>query len=458
MTTIAGLLSVARSALVAEQAAVQTVGQNIANAETPGYSRQQVLLEQSAPARTPQGIFGTGVALINVLRTRDVLLDQAVRDQSAPAAGFQTRSDLLTRVQAVFGEPTDNGLANAIDAFWSSWSDLASNPANSASKVVVQQRGAALAQTLNHYASQLDDISASAHASLPNLLDEANRLTSQIAALNRQIAVAESGGKSANDLRDSRDRFIDQLGTIVPVTVFDRPDGDNQVNVGGMPLVDGPDAKALTLSNGPPVGVTLSGSSTVLRDVGGKLGATMQILNTDIPNTKAALDAIATALITDVNTLHTTGWSPPSGGSGVLFFDSTPANADARHIRLSAAVAADQNAIATGTGLNAPGDNTLALSIAALRDASPTAPSGSLGAAYLALVSTVAGAKNAADDSASAYKVIANQAEQRRQSASGVSTDEELIALMRHQQAYAAAGKLIQAIDVMSQTVLDMIK
>ena len=97
MSTLAGLLSVARSALLAQQAAVQTVGQNIANAETPGYTRQQALLEQSPPERTPQGIFGTGVSLINVLRTRDTLLDQAVRQQSAPASGFKARSDVLTR-------------------------------------------------------------------------------------------------------------------------------------------------------------------------------------------------------------------------------------------------------------------------------------------------------------------------------------------------------------------------
>ena len=241
MSTIAGLLSLGRSAIIAEQAAVQTIGQNIANAETPGYSRQQVVMNPLPPERTGMGILGTGVTISNVLRTREVLLDQAFRTQTAPAEGAKTRSGLLGSIEGIFGEPSSSGLASTLDAFWNAWSDLAANPTNATAKTVVQQRGAAVVSTFNRYAKQLDDLSTSTIAGIPDTLAGANRLTSQIAVLNGQIVASEAGGMSANDLRDERDRLIDQLGKIVPVTVIDRADGSDQVNIGGMPVVDGAD-------------------------------------------------------------------------------------------------------------------------------------------------------------------------------------------------------------------------
>jgi flagellar hook-associated protein 1 len=468
MPSISATLNIAASALIAEQAAIQVTGQNISNAQTVGYSEQQAQLEPSTPERTPTGIFGTGVSVVNVTRTRDALLDQEARTPAAPAAGFQTRSDLLGQISGVFGEPSSTGLSSTLDAFWNSWSALATDPSNPATKTQVQEAGTNLANTLNSYAQQVDAIDASTRGAISDTINQVNTLTTQIAAMNTQIVTAQSGGQSANDVLDQRDNLIDQLAQLVPVNVIDRTNGSDQITIGGISIVDGSVSKALSSTGGAPVTITVGGNTTTLQNPGGKLGALVQVVNSDIPGVKAGLNAIAASLVTDVNTVHETGWSPPSGaagnwnpatpptGSGVDFFDPSPANATAENIKLSAAVAADPNAIASSDTLNATGNNNVALAIAGLRDFSPSAAGNSFSGAYSSLVSTVAAAQNSATSSASVYQTLAQHADQQRQSVQGVNTDQELVALMQHQSVYVAASKYIQIVDAMTESLLTM--
>lgn len=458
MPTIGGILNIARSAILAQQAAVEVAGHNIANATTDGYTRQELVLTESTPDFTPFGALGTGVTMLNIEHSRSALLDRDVRAQLAPSEGFKARSELLAKVEGIFGEPSDTGLASALDAFWNAWSGLAGNPSGFDAKAVVQTKGAALATRLNEYSSQLSALVSSTRESVIDVVSQIGRITPQIAALNKQITAMESNGGSANDLRDKRDLLIDQLGGLVPVTVIDRADGGNQVMLGGTPLVDGAESKSLGLSTVSVGGVTteqvhFTGSADALRRLGGRLGALLDVANVDIPAAQAGLDALAAAIVTDVNAVHAAGWSP-TDGFGVDFFD--PASVTARTIKLSAEVQADPAVIAAGSVLNAPGNNATALAMAALRNFSASAPGNSFGGAYRSLVSTVAAAKSSADDSASVHSTLVSQATQRRQATTGVSTDEELISLMRHQQAYVAASKIIQTVDQMLTTILDL--
>src|ERR1043165_790293 len=124
MSSIASILSIARSAITAQQTATQVISQNISNATTEGYSRQRAELFASVPQVTTRGTIGTGVSVFGVTRACDTLLDQVFRQQSSGASGANIRSDTLGAVEQIFNEPSENGLAASLDAFWSSWSDL----------------------------------------------------------------------------------------------------------------------------------------------------------------------------------------------------------------------------------------------------------------------------------------------------------------------------------------------
>ena len=133
-----GILSVARSGMLAQQLALQVTGNNIANASTPGYSRQRVDMVAGQSVALPQGLLGTGVQIVDITRARDALLDSTLRRDTALSEGFSTAQRELLRIEAVLAEPTEAGLATALDAFWDSWSDLSNDPTSTSARAVVR--------------------------------------------------------------------------------------------------------------------------------------------------------------------------------------------------------------------------------------------------------------------------------------------------------------------------------
>lgn len=472
------IFGTATLALQAQQAAIETAAHNISNANVAGYSRQVVSLTPNTPLYTPIGAVGTGVLVHDISRVRDTMLDTNYRAQTSQSGAYNTQGDILASIGRVFGEPSATGLSNTLDQFYASWSDLANNPSNGAAKSVVQERGAAVASTLNYFSSSLDQVASNTLASASQQVNDINQYTSQIAGINQQIVAAEGNGTSANDLRDMRDNAIDSLSKIVPVRVIDHGNGSDTIYIAGATVVDGSDAKRFSLQGASgSISLQMSGRAFLTQSLGGSLGANLGALNTDIPNAKGQLDTLAAGIVTSVNAIHATGWTAagdalggsnwnsvtPPTGSKVNFFDSTKTTA--RSISLSTQVASNAAYIAGGDAQNATGNNNIANKMAALAsDPSTVAKFGSstettsITEFYRDLVTRAGVATNNANSSATVYATLAQQAQTQRQSTSGVSTDEELISLTKNQQAYAAAAKIITTASSMSQTLLDMIR
>jgi len=486
--SIAGILSIARTAISAQQTATQVISQNISNATTEGYSRQRAELMASVPQVTPHGTIGTGVSVFGITRARDLLLDQSFRQQASGSSGANLRSETLGAIEQIFNEPSENGLAASLDAFWSSWSDLANNPSNPAAQGVVRQRGANVATLLRSYSAQLDSVRTQTVSRLSDAAQSLNRLSTQVASLNRDIVAAESSGGQSPDLRDARDRLLDQMADIAPIQVIIGSSGRVAVTLAGGTIVDGASSRDITISGTPLApSVTIAGDSAPLNRLEGGLGAMLDLVNTDIAGLRADLDTLARGLVNAVNVLHRSGytaagdalgnanWNPALGltGSNVDFFDPTATTAAS--IQLSAAVKNDPSVIAAGATFGVTGDNSVALAISALRDRSGAAAlrarmgtatydawvglpgSTTFGESYGGIVSTLGLDVRAAGDNAEVFDVLRGQAETRRSSTGGVSIDEELTKLMSHQQAYAAAAKLVHAADEMAMAILGMV-
>ena len=470
MSTFGGILSVARSAIAAHQSAMQVTSHNVANAETPGYTRQRAMLVESWPAVMPYGNLGTGVFVHDVTQIRDTLLDATYRRETSNASGFGLRRDLLGQVEAVFDEPSEHAFAATLDAFWNAWSDLANSPLDATARRLVQQRGSQVAFALNGMAGRLDALAGDTMARLRNGVGDLNASARQVAELNTQIVAMESGGHTAGDLRDARNRILDSMSAQAAVQVIERRDGSVAVLVANQTLVDGSTHKAIEVG-GSPSAVTLSfaGDADPLPSLGGDLGAMTQLLNEDLPQLRAKLDDLAGGIVSAVNGIHRTGWSPtgdpdavaPPGwtGSNVDFFAA--GGTTAATIALDAGVAADANRIAVGNVHGGTGSNAIATAMGRLRDTAVpvgTPPSSTtLASFYRGTVSDLALRTGAAASSATVYETLSAQAEVRRQSVSGVSTDEELVQLMRHQQAYVAATRLVQSVDEMADALLNMV-
>lgn len=471
------ILGTATLALQAQQAAIETAANNIANANVPGYSRQVINLQPNTPLYTPQGAVGTGVIVKDISRVRDTMLDTNFRAQTSAAGGYSTQSDILNSIGQVFGEPSDTGLSNTLSQFYASWSDLANNPTSAAAQSVVQQRGAAVASTLNQFSTNLDQLASNTLDSATQQVNQINQYTSQIASINKQIVAAEANGTTANDLRDMRDNAIDALSKIVPVRVIDHDNGSDTIYVAGATVVDGSDSKNFNLQGtSGSIALQLSGRNFATQSPGGSLGANLDALNKDIPNAKSQLDTLTNGIVTSVNAIHTAGWTAagdalggsnwnpatPPTGSNVNFFDPTKLTAGS--ISLSAQVASNASYIAAGDTQGATGNNNIANRIAAVANDTTTmtkygsTETTSVMEYYRDLVTRVGVATNDATSSSTVYSTLAQQADTQRQSVSGVSTDQELISLTKNQQAYAAAAKVITTANSMSQTLLDMIR
>lgn len=456
---------------------MQTASHNIANAGVAGYTRETTTLGPNLPDYTPWGALGTGVVVTSIDRVRDSLLDGNYRMQAARSGAAATRRDLLTSVSSVLNEPSDSGLASTLDRFWSSWSDLANDPTSTAARSVVQQRGAQLAGALNRISTGLDAAASDATARVNANVGDINKFAAQIAQLNQQIVVAETGRQPANDLRDQRDRAVDALAQILPVRTAEQPNGSLSVYITNGVVVDGATTHAVSAQlNAGVLQLTVAGQPLPIASPGGALGAAITVINTEIPAAHQQLDALTAQIVTRVNTAHRSGWTAagdaagganwnsaaPPTGSNIAFFD--PSKTTAGTIALSTQVASSASYIAAGSVQNAPGNNAVANQIAGLRSDTSTitkygAAAQTSFAEYYRDFSTRLGvATSDATSDATVYETLARQADTQRQSVSGVSTDEELIEVTKRQQAYAAAAKVITTATEMSQTLLNLIR
>jgi flagellar hook-associated protein 1 FlgK len=454
--SLTSLLNIARSALAARQAQLDTTGHNIANADTPGYTRQRVRLAAGTPLRTTAGQLGTGVSILGIERVRSRHLDDAFRSESASHGESSTLNESLGQIEALIGEPGTSGLSSSLDAYWAAWGDLANDPSGGAARSIVRQRGTQLVAKVQDLAGRFDTARSDVTMQLGQDLDQINSITRRLAELNRGIAVAESAGGSAPDLRDQRDQLIDQLGALVPVRALERPDGTVGLLVGDALVVDGGSSRELATAVTPG-----GGTAIVFRDGavpaavdGGRVRAYLDLINTRIPELSRQLDDLAQAVVEEVNSRHRGGFTK-NGLTGTDFF--APTGVTAATMALTPAIVASTDAIAAGT-TGAPGDGTLALAIAGLRTTGMARLGGQTAGAYFTDAVTTLGAIVAdSGQRMTTQETLLTEIDNQRQSVAGVSVDEELANLIGYQQAYVAATRVITAADQMMQELLRMV-
>lgn len=427
-------LQTALRGLMAAQAAIDTTGHNIANANTPGYSRQTAVLTETPSLTfsaysnvTGAGVqLGTGVDITTITRIRSQFLDIQYRAQNATTSNASTSSGVLAQVQASLAEPSNHGLSSQLSAFWSAWSDLANNPsgpASAAARQTVVDAGKTLAQTFNQTDQQLATIQSQTAQQYTTLTaspsGEVQSDANQIAALNNAISQATQAGQSPNDLLDQRDQLIDKLSSLAKVSVTAQPNGMVQVSFGdaATPLVSG---------------TTVNWPQTLTAAAGGQLGALLSLSNPatgQIQSYRTALNNIANQLITSVNSLHT----------ATPFFSGNSA--------ATIAVAVSPANVQTTTTGN-PGANDVALAIAGLSG-------GTADQSYAAFVSNLGGDVQSIQNSEQTQQSLLSAISNQRQSVSGVSLDEEMTNLLTFQRAYQASARVMTALDGALDTLIN---
>lgn len=450
--SLASLLSIARTALLTHQRAMDVTAHNIANANTPGYTRQKLLLTPESPQWGPLFSLGRGVTASGIQRTRDSFYDSTFRTDSGTMGRSGTMYEYLGRIEAAMGEPSSTGLSSALDGMFRAFSDLAGDPASGPNRELVRQAAGRVTQQMRSMSSTITNVRQDALEDMRVQVDQANQLTAQIADLNGRILASGGPSHTAADLMDQRDLLVDQLSQLVDVRVLPRADGTVAVQGGGQLLVDGERVTALAVTTvGAGYGLVTQTGGNPVDARSGSLHALAQLTQDELPAVQAQLDQLAQALVTEFNTLHTAGYTL-NGTTGVDFFD--PTGVTASTISLSASVRSSADNIAAAS-IDAPGDGAVAASLAALATTGVISLGGrTLREHYVGLTAGLGLDVQSAQQDFEAHLVLVERADQSRQAVGGVSIDEEMVNLIGQQQAYQAAARLISVADEMMQDIM----
>lgn len=483
MSSTFGGLNTARTALWAAQRGMDVTGQNIANVNTDGYSRQRVELRAMGGTAVPaihsvSSPVGNGVDAEQVIRIRDVFLERRGQLETARTAQLAEVGSALGTVEGALREPGDTGLQSMLADVWAGFSSVSSTPTEAGARREVLERLDTLAAGMRTTRTTLDGQWTQTRDDLIALAADVNATSASIADLNTQIRQAVRSGLPSNELSDRRDLLVMQLSEKVGATTVPSSDGMVDVVVGGTTLVASGAALGLRVAGvdtpdglgggDDPRLVALPGGTSLA--VGGTAGGKLTVLTDTLPRYREALDQLARDLVQDLNAVHaggpdSTGVTHPGGwdldgnagtvllddGSGSPTFALADVNAGNITLRLTSpeklAAAALDKADLNGK-VSADGKNADAFFQLSLR-------SGGVDADYRQLVVSLGVESAVATRDLQVQTVISTQVDAARESVSGVSLDEEMTTMMSFQHAYSAAARMVTAIDEALDTLIN---
>lgn len=465
-------LELGKRGLYAQQTALSTTGHNIANANTNGYTRQRAEMQATKAISYPgmhsdtsPSQLGTGVEVNKLVRLREEYLDVQIRGENKSLGYWEAKSDTLSKIEEILNEPTDSGLAATMDQFWKGWQELSKNPDSAAARGVVRQRAVAVAETFKYISGSLNQMKDDLKNVIKTKETEVNSLAEQIGSLNDQIARMLQNNYQPNDLLDQRDVLVDQLSKLVNVKVMPTQPTNGMVDVfiGSEALVSGKTTGKLEIgfdSTGQfvdPATTTIKmGNSTKQVSIdSGELFGRMEsfgILGDDtkssIPGMKDQIDALAKQFIDSVNTAHKNGIGLDNS-TNVEFFTGTSAADIDIHTDIKTSLNKIAAAAVENGGGTSSGNGNNAQLIANLQTSSGIDDS------YRNIIGQLGIDSQESQRMRDNSEVIVNQIENRRQSVSGVSLDEEMANMIKFQQAYNASARMVSVMDECLEKIIN---
>ena len=431
------------------------IASNMANVNTPGYSRQVVNLSAAALAQNGT-VVDSGVTFGGYTSVRDQLLNIQINAKTAQQASLTSQSASLSSLNTAFSGTT-TGIGASLSSFFSNISALSTNPSDTSARQAALSSAAQLANAFRQGSSDLASAQTAAGTTIASTVAQINSLTAQIASLNGQLSSIQASGGEGGSLEDQRDGLTTQLSALTGVSVIQSNDksGNNQPTIttgNGVPLVIGDHALTLQVST------SSSGLSQVLDSSGnditdtlttGTLGGALTTQDVTVPHLLDQLDSLATQFASAINAAQAAGYDA-AGASGQPMFTVSgthPAASIALALSSVSGIAASSDG-ATGSSGNLA--NLLAVQTSTL-------PSGYKPIdAYANLVSSIGSSASGISTSLSATSLSLQQLQTQQSSTSGVSTDEESANLIRYQQAYTAAAHVISTVNDLFSVVMNM--
>ena len=474
MLGLFGTLSLANRSLQTQRNGTEVAGHNLANVNTAGYARQRVAIETSLTIPSDMGPQGTGADAVGIYQLRDALLDRQIVSETSVRGAYESRQQALQFGQAALGQQIDrqatgaegaaaasgvggqHGIAEYLSDMFNAMQSLSANPTSVSERQALVTNAQSLATQFNQVSAQLDDLRDSLSDSLESDVEQANIALKDIAKLNEQIIAAELGTTAkANDLRDVRQKRIEELAELVRVETTANTNGSIDIAVDGVTLVSGPNVED-TLetydAGGGQFLVRTSTGGTSLNLAGGSMQGTIDARDSDLLNLQTDLNTLAGTLISEINAVHAGGYGL-GGTTGAAFFTGT----DASDIAVNTALADDPTLVQASGVSGAVGDNSVIVRMAQLADQTNAGLNGETFSEFYGQAVTALGqALNGTNTQLANQEIVESMLQRQRDSVSGVSLDEEMTDLIKFQRGFEASAKLITTIDEMLETVINL--
>jgi flagellar hook-associated protein 1 FlgK len=448
---LTGSMLIAVHALMVQQSAISTTSNNIANVNTPGYSRQVPVLSEATPENEAGITYGTGVNLDQISSIRDRLLELRINDETQRQGDAQAQLGSLSQVQSLFSD-TAHGLGTDLTALFNSLNQLSTDPTSIPQRQAVLTAAGNVASDFHSTVTQLTNIQNNLNLSVTQAVNQVNTLTPQIAALNTQIAALQKLGQDAGSLEDQRTVLIKQLSTLTDVAVIQSDEGYTLTTSNGSPLVVAGHSYTLQAS-ADSTGmqhVYSQGDDITSTMQGGQISGFITVRDQVIPQVVASLNDLAGGLATNFNAAHQGGFDL-AGNPGQNFFGTATGVGAAANFSVQIT---DPTLIAASSDGSAGSSGNLNQLQAVQTQGLPsgTKPLD----LYSQIVFNVGNATAQQQAKSDASDVSLQQLNDQRGAVSGVSLDEETTNLIRYQHAYAASARVISVVDQLTQVLLNM--
>lgn len=453
------LLFTARDSLTANQMAISIVGANIANVNTPGYSRQRADLITIGAVNVKGVDAQIGVSVNQVSRIYDRYIDAQIIRQQQTTAYSDAMLPGLQNLEIILDDTNGGGINEHINRFWASWEDLSSNPSGRLERNALLSTAESLAGTIVSYKQSLDSVNTELNRSIADVVALTNNKIQEISDINMQIINSGTNMGDLNNILDKRTTALRELASMININYFETSDGVINVSMAnGQPLLVGSTVQTLSIAdNNGRTDIYNSNSPDKANDIitGGKLGAYMDLQHSILPKYIDDLNTMTQTLAARVNALHGSGFDA-DGNIGLDFFSIADAGNPSGSIGINPIIAADINKIAASASISGDGEN--ATKLAAVRDEFLMDSGKETLSSFLASLVGEIGRQTAnAKTDSNHQTAIMNSLSNRRESVSGVSIDEEMILLLKYQLGYTAAGKLCNMVDELMDTLMDIV-
>jgi flagellar hook-associated protein 1 len=453
--SLSSSLSIVLRGIQADQEGLNVTSNNIANVNTPGYSREVANFDETPPISFGNLDFGTGVTLANIQGIRDNVLQLRLNQETQNQGSLGALSTGLNQIQTLFNEPAGSGLQSLISQFFGSFQAVATDPTNLGNRQAVIGDAQSLADGFNQTANALVTQEQNANQAVVGDVEQINQLTSQIANLNEQISAASGGGQNPNSLIDQRAQLITQLSGAIDVESI-TADGSSlslTTNNGTLLVVGNQSFKLQTQTvAGGNQDVFAQGKDITSAIQGGDLAGQIQLRDQTIPGFLNTLDTLANSIATSVNSQQAAGFDLNGNAGAAIFVPPGAVAGSALNLAVSITDPSQIAASADGT----PGNNANATALANLQNQNIVSGQTPIDF-YSGLVFNVGNAAQTASSQLSGENLVVQQINDQINSVSGVSLDEEGANLVLYQNAFAASERVASVIAGLIQTTINMV-